>query len=443
MMLFFAFYCVAGVIAAGTGAGLTLSYLGFILTASLLIRSSVESEKSGWDKLSRALPHTVHQRVGANYLFWLFTLLAMMLSVVVSGIAAGLTSDTYNGNWEKLLTGWAPLYIPLYVFWFGMALVSSSIALVIRYSVSGPLKSILISVAFVPSFYSFFLLAFSGALSGRTNMITSVCKPKNTALIIISAFLLFAASYFISVIIEAKSGREKLKAVKAAAAVLTVAALVASGAAVYALDKDGAFEKTYGTGNLFVDEPPIDTAKESAARSEMLKLAEHISGKVYTGMRTDDFYADFESAGFGECLVEFKDFYDSDKSLKISPVIYGTGAYTGNDVYADGFQAKADISANVIESNNPELKAREIDSLFPEGMSETDAVRVMKENGFCPFMIREVAAEEKACRTYSFSATFTDEARSTMSMSFDIVDGAVCNKWNSNISGRYGSVKLK
>lgn len=433
MILFFAFYCVAGVIAAGTGAGLTLSYLGFILTASLLIRSSAESEKSGWDKLSRALPHTTAERVGANYLFWLSMLLAMTLFVVVSGVAAGLTSDTYNGDWEKLLTGWVPLYIPLYVFWLGMALVSSSIALVIRYSVSGSFKSILISVAFMPSFYSFFLLAFSGTLSGRTNVITSVCKPKNTVLIIVSAFLLFAASYFISVIIETKSGREKLKAVKAVAAVLTVAALAVSGTTVYALYKDGAFEKidfSYSSDyEEKLEQSEAELEKQYAlAREEMLKYVDEFCGETLVDKKTEYIKERISAIGFGDRFTEIDQVYSTEYPLAVAIHTYGNSEHPDSP---DMIKIYANVdAATIMTDGDPVELAKQIEDMFSEGLEEERMVEFMKTYGLCPDVLNENLDGEKPYKTYCFDMIIEEHIPKnyvsvSMTLNIDVMDGAI------------------
>lgn len=445
LLIFLGFYYILGGILAGLGGGMTVACYACMIVVATLGRSRIEEEKSGWDKYSAALPHTAFQRVGAKYLFCFLVLLMMVITVLLTGAVTNLITNEYQ-TLETLFKQWMPLYFSLLVFFLSIFLISLSVILPAGFAAKGTIVLTLVSMVSLPPFFVCYLLNNSlfSSVSARLkiNLFSSIKKPQIAAMVIASAFLLFAASYFISVIIETKSGREKLKAVKTVAAVLTVAALAVSGATVYALDKDGAFEKKNNNGYILVENPDggtveKDNEKDADARSRMMKITEHICGKTYTGARTEEFYAELEQAGFSDCLVEFKDFNKSEKPVRISPVIYGTGAYTGGSTFTNGFKVKAEIAPNAVSAVVAEMKARELDALFFEGMSEESAVAAMKENDLCPFMIREVLAEEKICRTYSFSVIFSDEARSSMSMSFDIVDGKVCNKWNSHISERY------
>ncbi len=416
-----------------------------LICVSEFVRNLNDDETNGWDKYSRALPFTAYQRVGAKYLFCFILFFATNLTAWIFFAIGINNAEPYEYVIGYMIAqDFQPLLVPFGVFYLSITVISMAFALLVSCVGKGQVKGLLVSAMFIPAILGMFFLRYFSTERG-SYIILAFCEPQITAMIATAAVLFFAASYFISVIVETKSGREKLRNVKIIGAVLTAAAVAVSGAAVYGLYKEGMFEKK--VSNLLSTEAAYEEQlkqreeekkqkeeeekQRALARADMMKIAESICGETLSGRRTEDILAKFKELGFADYIVESDDFFYSEKPVSISTIVYGSGSTE----YSDGIKIKADVTRKYLPTVDPVARADEIEAEFYEGMTEEDAVALMAEYDLCPEQIREVVADGKPCRTYTFSASFDSSDDKYMMMSFDIVDGVIADTWTYKYFG--------
>lgn len=411
-------------------------YSGYMLCTvafTILARNIGEDEKRGWERYSRALPKTAIQRVGARYVFSIIVMTALTLVcfmvVVVNCLRMISSVDDFG---EYVLTT-VRNAIPIETFRFSMILIGFAFALPMSYILKGQIRSVLIALPIAPILFISPIVSAQISLNnegfGTYNFADSISKPKFTVMILASALLIYAASYFISVIIETRSGRGKLKAVIAAAAVLTAVAVAFSGVTVYALNKDGAFEKDdlfsteYEENRQELDEEW--ERKNQAARKATYEYMEALSGETLVDKKIDDIRARLGEIGFGGCLVGDDELYSADKPLAVAVV---TSDLSATPEYPESLFVATQVQPTVIRTPDAKEKYTEIDSAFTDGMPEADTVAVMKSYDLCPSYIGEYLDNGKPYRNYRFDIVLEDTFENSvadMTLSIDIIDGVI------------------
>lgn len=427
------------------GSSLVERMLYYIIVATIA-RNLGDDEKSGWEKYSRALPLTAFQRVGVRYVFSLLILAVTSLLMLLAEIPGNMRMVDYYGEWfdypitnssQEIL--YSVLHsIPIVVFCFSMFLVSVAFAFLLSCLFRGQtVRSLAVAFPFLPSF---FLCVIGQEMFSASNVgyreypfAESIKKPQLTALIAASALLLFAASYFVSVIIETKSGREKLKAVKAVAAVLTVAALAVSGTTVYALNKDGAFEKNDFSYSSEYEEKFEQSEAElekqyALAREEMMKYVDEFCGETLVDKKTEYVKERISALGFGDRFTEIDQVYSTEYPLAVAIHTYGNSEHPDSP---DMIKAYANVdAATIMTDGDPVELAQQIEDMFSEGLEEERMVEFMKTYGLCPDVLNENLDGEKPYKTYCFDMIIEEHIPKnnvsvSMTLSIDVMDGAI------------------
>ena len=427
---------LASVILSVTSAGALFSdYMFLAVGLAMLSRNIGEDEKSGWEKYSRALPKTAIQRVGARYIFCIVVMAALtvacFLPMIVNCFRVKPSVDDFG---EYVLTT-VRNTIPILVFRFSLILVSFTLAFPLSYIFKGQIRAVAFAIPIAPIIFISVIISAQISLNNEGfktyNFADSISKPKLTVMLVASALLLYAASYFISVIVETKSGREKLKAVIAAAAVLTAVAVAFSGVTVYALNKDGAFKKdeSYLFGTEYEENrQELDEEwerKNQAARKATYEYMEALSGETLVDKKIDDIRARLGEIGFGGCLVGDDELYSADKPLAVAVV---TSDLSATPEYPESLFVATQVQPTVIRTPDAKEKYTEIDSAFTDGMPEADTVAVMKSYDLCPSYIGEYLDNGKPYRNYRFDIVLEDTFENSvadMTLSIDIIDGVI------------------
>lgn len=411
-------------------------YSGYMLCTvafTILARNIGEDEKRGWERYSRALPKTAIQRVGARYVFSIIVMTALTLVcfmvVVVNCLRMISSVDDFG---EYVLTT-VRNAIPIETFRFSMILIGFAFALPMSYILKGQIRSVLIALPIAPILFISPIVSAQISLNnegfGTYNFADSISKPKFTVMILASALLIYAASYFISVIIETRSGRGKLKAVIAAAAVLTAVAVAFSGVTVYALNKDGAFEKD----DLFSTEYEEKSQeleeererKNQASREATYKYVDALCGETLVDKKIEDIRARLDEIGFSGCLVGDDELYSEDIPISIA---VATSDLSATPEYPEMLSVTTHVQGTVIKTPDAEEKYEEIEASFIDGVSEADAVAFMKSYDLCPSYIGEYLDNGKPYRNYRFHVVLEDSLGNgvaDMTLSIDIVDGVI------------------
>lgn len=430
------------------------SFITYITVCVFLLSRSISSgEKVGWDSYSRALPVSVCQRVGARYIFWTVILLAATL--LYSGfecIVVLLNRVGVNGAIDQVAGKWFSSSFSVYILCFLTFMLASSFALPVSYAMKrSSVRSMIILLIFMPAAMSLVMFLIVDALVGYGNFISVLEMKESIILIFAAVMLIFAASFCFSVIFETRTQKEKLKAVKAAAAVLTVAAVAASGFAVGYLHECGAFKKTQASIwdlrdklNEFTDtEPTTDIGEpiteeatrydNSELRAAMLEITEKICGKTFADKKIHEAEKLLEEISFGEMInPEYDEF---------PPVEIRIYNHTGGDEkpnHPDRITITANVDPTLIvypdaydSYDDAEKKHAEILDLFRIGTTEEEALERIKELGLCPFEISEQLKGNVPLRTYSFEIDYYSEYKNavkpTVSFSFDVIDGRISN----------------
>lgn len=411
-------------------------YSGYMLCTvafTILARNIGEDEKRGWERYSRALPKTAIQRVGARYVFSIIVMTALTLVcfmvVVVNCLRMISSVDDFG---EYVLTT-VRNAIPIETFRFSLILIGFAFALPMSYILKGQIRSVLIALPIAPIL---FISPIVSAWISLTNegyrtysFAESISKPKFIVMLLASALLICAASYFISVIIETRSGRGKLKAVIAAAAVLTAVAVAFSGVTVYALNKDGAFEKD----DLFSTEYEEKSQeleeererKNQASREATYKYVDALCGETLVDKKIEDIRARLDEIGFSDCLVGDDELYSEDIPISIA---VATSDLSATPEYPEMLSVTTHVQGTVIKTPDAEEKYEEIEASFIDGVSEADAVAFMKSYDLCPSYIGEYLDNGKPYRNYRFHVVLEDSLGNDvadMTLSIDIIDGVI------------------
>ncbi len=424
------------------GGSIVAEYVLYSLIAATIARSLTDDEKSGWEKYSRALPHTAFQRVGAKYIFCLLIMTAASLLMLLSDISGNMRMmDFYSERFDYPITNSSQeiLYsvlhsLPIEIFCFSIVLISFAVLLPLNSLLKGQFKALAV-LPFVPSVILCFVVKELYSVMGDSTYPfgESIRKPQFTAMIAASAILLFAASYFISVIIETKSGREKLKAVKAVAAVLTVAALAVSGTTVYALYKDGAFEKndiSYSSEyEEKLEQSEAEREKQYAlAREEMMKYVDEFCGETLVDKKTEYVKERISALGFGDCFAEIDQVYSTEYPLAVAIHTYGNSEHPDSP---DMIKTYANVdAATIMTDGNPVELAEQIEDMFSEGLEEERMVEFMKTYGLCPDVLNEYLDGEKPYKTYCIDMIIEEHIPKnnisvSMTLNIDVMDGVV------------------
>lgn len=427
---------IASVIISLTSVGTLFSdYMFLAVGLAMLFRNIGEDEKSGWEKYSRALPKTAIQRVGARYIFCIVVMAALTVACFLPMIVNCLRMKASVDDFGEYLLTTVRNSIPILVFRFSLILVSFTLVFPMSYIFKGQIRAVVIALPIAPILFISPIVSSWISLNnegfGTYNFADSISKPKFIVMLLASALLLYAASYFISVIIETRSGRKKLKAVIAVAAVLTAVAVAVSGVTVYALNKDGAFEKNEGwlLGSEYEEKrQELDEEwerKNQAARKATYEYMEALSGETLVDKKIDDIRARLGEIGFGGCLVGNDELYSADKPLAIAVV---TSDLSATPEYPETLFVATQVQATVIKTLDAEEKYTEIDSAFTDGMPEADTVAVMKSYDLCPSYIGEYLDNGKPYRNYRFDVVLEDTFGNDvadMTLSIDIIDGVI------------------
>lgn len=423
-------------------------YLVNLFCAGTLVRSIGESEKVGWDSYSRALPVSVYERVGARYIFWYITLLLPFLFYSGLYIFDILTERTgVNGSFQQVFADWISSDFVILIITEMLFVLASAFSLPVSYAIKkSGVRSLIMSLPLIPAYLGIIFIYVVDILGGYNNLINALYSSPIVILISVSVLLIFAASFCFSVIFETKTEREKLKAVKAAAAVLTVAATVFSSATVGVLYDRGAFTKTSDSiwdkmEDYRNQEQTTDISElipeeatrydNSERRAAMLEITEKICGKTFVDKKMHEAEKLFEEMGFGDMVNPE---YDEFPPATIR--IYNRSAYDENPEYSDRISITSSIDPNLIvypdaydSYNDAEKKHAEILDRFRIGTTEEEALEHMKELGLCPCEISEQLRGNVPFRTYSFEIDYYSEYKNavkpTVGFSFDVIDGRV------------------
>lgn len=428
-------FVIASVIISLTSVGTLFSdYMFLAVGLAMLARNIGEDEKSGWEKYSRALPKTAIQRVGARYIFCIVVMAALTVACFLPMIVNCLRMKTSVDDFGEYLLTTVRNTIPILVFRFSMILIGFAFALPMSYIFKAQIWAVVIALPIAPILFISVIVSAQISLNNegfRTyNFADSISKPKFIVMLVASALLLYAASYFISVIIETRSGRKKLKAVIAAAAVLTAVAVAVSGVTVCALNKDGAFKKDSLLSDSVFGEDYEEIEEEwerknQAARKATYEYMEALSGEMLVDKKIDDIRARLGEIGFGDCFAGDAVLYSEDKPLAVYIV---TSDLSATPEYPESLSVATQVQPTVIRTLDAEEKYAEIDSAFTDGMPEADTVAVMKSYDLCPSYIGEYLDNGKPYRNYRFDIVLEDtfgNSVADMTLSIDIIDGVI------------------
>ena len=382
-------------------------------------------KRSGWNKFSRALPQTAHKQVGAQYAVW-FTAIVITFFAATAITAIGTNFDMQRYDLMQVPYPWKDMFwsrVRLDILTFCFMTVFLAIHLLLNYllikrAVRIALITVIVGLGYVS--WSVFL----GHLK-NSYFVYMHFSPSVTVMIAAAALMLFAASYLFAVIAETKSGKEKLKSTKAAAVVLVAGALVASGITVYALDRKGAFDVRDNTYERIIGSVPDDElsvrdklaladaiiAKEEA-RKDVAELIDVICGKTFAGKTRQDIEVEYKKSG-------------SEDDWKIISSYLET---VDSEVISDDFVYYNDDIGNTVFDSADESQLNAIESSFSVGMSERDAVDVMKAVDFYPQSITETLDKGKTRRTYRggfLIESYENGERIIFSLNIEIADGTV------------------
>ena len=210
---------------------------------------------------------------------------------------------------------------------------------------------------------------------------------------------------------------------------LTAVAVAFSGVTVYALNKDGAFEKD----DLFSTEYEEKSQeleeererKNQAARKATYEYMEALSGETLVDKKIEDIRARLDEIGFSDCLVGDDELYSEDIPISIA---VATSDLSATPEYPEMLSVTTHVQGTVIKTPDAEEKYEEIEASFIDGVSEADAVAFMKSYDLCPSYIGEYLDNGKPYRNYRFHVVLEDSLGNDvadMTLSIDIIDGVI------------------
>lgn len=213
------------------------------LAVVIIIRNIDESDKSSWESYARTLPCKVYQRVGAEYIFSL--ILFTCVSVAFASVSAISRLWGQNVNFGEKFLNWCENELVIYLLYLLTLVLATAFVLPIKYVMRKSIgRSVLMGLLYAPPFFTLVLLVIFDALGGYNNLTKALIKPEFTGLFALVTASLYAASFFISVIAETKTEKEKLKSVKICVAAALALTVVFSAFTIGYLSKEGALTKT-------------------------------------------------------------------------------------------------------------------------------------------------------------------------------------------------------
>ena len=238
--------------------------------------------------------------------------------------------------------------------------------------------------------------------------------------------------------VGAKPETGGVKAVKAFAAVLTVAALAVSGTTVYALYKDGAFKlREYSYTEEYeqsIKEKEEEWEKQNElARAEMMRYVEAFCGETLIDKKTEYIKERLIEIGFGDRIESIDLMYSTDYPLAIGTHTYGNSE---NPEYPDMLNVWANVSATeIITDSNPVDLANQIAEMFTEGLSEEKMIEYMKMYNLCPDAVYEDIDNGKPYKTYHIDYIIEENiplynVKAAVQLSIDVIDGEI---WTTRV----------
>ena len=411
-----------------------------VLALSMIARNMGDDEKSGWEKYSRALPNTAFQRMGAKYVFSILIMLMISAVMFLATLLGNIKAITL-GETEFVLNAFKKTATSEI---FRLSLIFGSLSLVFLISCifKGQVRALLVAVPIAPALLITYLMSSwlmpMSEIDVVYKSVESISKPKHLIMLGISAILFLAATYLLCVILETKSGREKLKAVKAFAAVLTVAALAVSGATVYALKKDGAFERREYSYTEEYEQSIKEKEEEwerqnELSRADMMKYVEAFCGETLIDQKTEYIKERLTEIGFGDRIAQVDLMYSTDYPLAIGIHTYGNSE---NPEYPNMLNVWANVSATeIITDSNPVDLANQIAGMFTEGLSEEKMIEYMKMYNLCPDAVHENLDNGKPYKTYHIDYIIEENiplynVRASVQLSIDVMDGEI---WTTRV----------
>ena len=220
-----------------------------LLAVVIIIRNIDESDKSSWESYARTLPCKVYQRVGAEYIFSL--ILFTSVSVAFASVSAISRLWGQNVNFSEKFLNWCENELVIYLLYLLTLVFATAFVLPIKYVMRKSAgRSVLMGLLYAPPFFTLVLLVIFDMLGGYNKLSEALLKPEFAGWFALVTASLCAASFFISVLAETKTEKERLKAVKACVAAALALTIVFSAFTIGYLAKEEALTKT---GNSVFD----------------------------------------------------------------------------------------------------------------------------------------------------------------------------------------------
>lgn len=392
-------FCIAGGV-SGVLMGLMLGGVN---------RVFLEDEKNNWNDYSRALPYTAVQRVSARYIIILCEMSVALIMVILTDIFSFLKVKELILLREQFnYLGTDNLSVSVIVMTLAIALAGLAFAIPVNYTFKGSKRTVIgmipmiiatIAIVFLP-FTAKYYLSMSDTFLATFLKIFFYEKWVTPVFLAISVTML-AVSWIVSIIINTNSGRDKLKKLKITAIILAAVIVAASAVSTGILYKNGRFERDKtdyyehyysnlinGNSSLNQEEtkPYEPTKDELKCRKETEKLMDNFFSKTHVGGTLEDCRALIEKMGYTETG------YTADEYCKGINSKVTIRVYTEPD---SDIVSIVNVSTGIGDSNLFKTATTEdmnkIGSRFYEGMSEQEALSILKELELCCNGIREYA----------------------------------------------------
>ena len=375
-----------------------------------ILNSYMLDEKSGWDKYAKAMPYTPFQRVTVKYVF---NTLEYMFLVITQSVALIISSQ------NETLYSFSPnsVYIET-VLNISLSLIALAFCIPPNILIKGNKRYAFASIPIL--LYIFIFLNLASAIRYSlpgwiSQMFTE--NPWVYPVIILLAFGVFAASWMITVMLEAGKDKAYRKKYALRASAFGAATVVLLSSTLGILYSAGALpDPTFSSD--------FSSAQTEKTKSEMNRYYDSLCGESNIRKTADECAEALSDIGYTRKAEASEVFVSESGNVFVT---LSTDKKTGlvKSIYVSTL-----IYMKKIEGATDE-DFEEIGKNFTSGMPEKELQRKIKELELIPSSISENVSKEEHQRIYYLKFTDKEPASNTVlssdtrAMSVKVIDGVV------------------
>lgn len=425
----------------------TSGYIFVLWLATIsLVRTFADDEIGKWKDYSHALPYTPTQIVSSRYLFLLAetAMYSIFIAALVTNYIKSLDEYPFVEHFPYMSKDWT--VISNMTLFFFIWLLGLALSMPMNYKFTGTARNIIGIIPFVLSAACCSIILIYTSIDP---ILPSVTVPKifyNEKWVFVacaSAALLALAASWLLCITFAGNSKNRIKKLKAIAAILIAALLAISAFSLTALYSNGYFEKKdystlYGEyyGQFETDDDstiirPYEkieiTDDQMECREEVLRLMNSLCMENNLEYNRREFKEKILGMGYYDTDFFVEEFYSvkDEKNTDCVTIRFYTSENTDK---VTAVNISAEVGQFYIESTTT-AELEKIESKFIIGMSQTELHETFNALEIVPKYISESYTDENQ-RTVYYKASYTvgdldGNGGTYYDINVDVTDGAV------------------